>query len=192
MGRLIKIEAKPEQSKHLETATAIVGSISVDWVQQRGGEIYDGNSRIPTGVVSQLRRAHSINFYLTLPFPQTFGTPEEDADRRDLTINALFYNPHTESIEDPTKRGLLDLGLIPGHTPKIRTPLDPFTTFRDDPLRVVRAVRFAARFGERFELDPALIQAIQREEIRVSAFSPFFQLRLGRLAELDSFELGRT
>lgn len=97
---------------------------------------------------------------------QTFGTPTEDADRRDLTINALFYNPHTRLIEDPTKRGLSDLGLLPGSQPRIRTPLDPFNTFRDDPLRVVRAVRFAARFGRTFELDEGIVEAVGREEIR--------------------------
>jgi len=48
MGKLTKIEAKPEQSKHLETATANVCGLSVDWVQQRGQEVYSPGSRIPT------------------------------------------------------------------------------------------------------------------------------------------------
>lgn len=50
MGKLTKIEAKPEQSKHLETATAMVCDLSVDWVQQRGQEVYTEGSRIPTVV----------------------------------------------------------------------------------------------------------------------------------------------
>lgn len=54
MGRLTKIEAKPEQSKHLETATARVCNLSVDWVQQRGQEVYTTGSRIPTVVSSLL------------------------------------------------------------------------------------------------------------------------------------------
>ena len=58
--KITKIAARPEQSKHLETATAMVGSISVDWVQQRGGEIYDDNSRIPTGVVRRSRHFSRI------------------------------------------------------------------------------------------------------------------------------------
>ena len=51
---------------------------------------------------------------------QTLGTPKEDAARRDLTINALFYNINEDKIEDFTGKGLSDLeaGII-------RTPLDP-------------------------------------------------------------------
>ena len=100
-------------------------------------------------------------------FAQSFGSPLDDALRRDLTINALFYNLRTEVIEDQTNQGLADLGLLPGSTPTIRTPMPPFETFRDDPLRVVRAVRFAARFGREFVLDRELIKAVGREEIRV-------------------------
>jgi tRNA nucleotidyltransferase (CCA-adding enzyme) len=103
---------------------------------------------------------------------KVFGTPLEDAERRDLTINALFYNLQTRSIEDQTGKGLADLGKVPGVRPRIRTPLEPFQTFRDDPLRVIRAVRFAARFGREFELDQALIDAIGRPEIRDALRDP--------------------
>lgn len=69
------------------------------------------------------------------------GSPEEDALRRDLTINALFYNINEQKVEDFTGKGLEDLqnGII-------RTPLDPLQTFLDDPLRVLRTIRFACRF----------------------------------------------
>lgn len=90
-----------------------------------------------------------------------------------MTINALFYNLHSELVEDHTERGLLDLGLEDPSTRLIRTPLPPFQTFRDDPLRVVRAVRFASRFGDLgFQVDQELKDAIQREEIRVSLIHP--------------------
>ncbi|KAM0792883.1 hypothetical protein ACM66B_002645 [Microbotryomycetes sp. NB124-2] len=151
MGKLTKIDAKPDQSKHLETATATVCGLSVDWVQQRGQEMYTEGSRIPT---------------------VAFGTPLEDAERRDLTINALFYNLRTRSIEDQTGLGLADLGLVPGAQKQIRTPLEPFKTFHDDPLRVIRAVRFAARFGRDYILNEALVQAIGREEIRAALRDP--------------------
>lgn len=59
MGKLTKIDAKPEQSKHLETATAIVCGLSVDWVQQRGQEVYTSGSRIPT-VVSRNPTSHVV------------------------------------------------------------------------------------------------------------------------------------
>ncbi|KDE05858.1 hypothetical protein MVLG_03801 [Microbotryum lychnidis-dioicae p1A1 Lamole] len=170
MGRLTKIEAKPEQSKHLETATAKVCGLSVDWVQQRGQEVYTQGSRIPT---------------------VEFGTPLEDAERRDLTINALFYNLRTQQIEDQTQKGLADLGLVPGQPKRIRTPLESFRTFHDDPLRVIRAVRFAARFGDTFELDTALVEAIKRDEIRAALRDPkkISRERVG--IELDKMLMGK-
>ncbi|GAA5973317.1 hypothetical protein JCM11641_003069 [Rhodosporidiobolus odoratus] len=170
MGRLTAIEAKPEQSKHLETATARVCDLSVDWVQQRGQEVYTEGSRIPT---------------------VAFGSPLEDALRRDLTINALFLNLRTGQIEDQTGHGLSDLGFVPGQPRMIRTPLEPFQTFRDDPLRVVRAVRFAARFGREFELEKGMEEAIGREEIRQALLDPkkISRERVG--AELDKMLLGK-
>ncbi|GAA6047725.1 hypothetical protein JCM3770_001746 [Rhodotorula araucariae] len=170
MGRLTKIEAKPEQSKHLETATARVCDLSVDWVQQRGQEVYTEGSRIPT---------------------VAFGTPLEDAERRDLTINSLFYNLRTRAIEDQTGKGLADLGFVPGAPRKIRTPLEPVKTFHDDPLRVVRAVRFAARFGREYELDAEMEEAIKREEIKEALRNPHKISRERVGAELDKMLLGK-
>lgn len=88
-----------------------------------------------------------------------------------MTINALFYNLRTRSIEDQTGKGLADLGFVPGEPKRIRTPLEPVKTFHDDPLRVVRAVRFAARFGREYELDGEMETAIKREEIKVRLFA---------------------
>jgi len=118
---------------------------------------------------------------------QAFGTPLEDAERRDLTINALFYNLRTQQIEDQTSRGLSDLGLSPPNPKRIRTPLEPFQTFKDDPLRIVRAVRFAARFGRDFELDEEMVRAIEREEIRVRSQSSHSQDTSFRFQELIPF-----
>lgn len=146
-----KIERNPEKSKHLETATTKLYGLDIDFVNLRCEE-YADDSRIPT-----IR----------------FGTPEEDAFRRDATLNALFYNVMEDKIEDFTKRGLEDLkaGIL-------RTPLDPFETFKEDPLRVLRIIRFASRFG--FSIasqalntmkDPiihqALIHKISRERVGV-------------------------
>jgi poly(A) polymerase len=82
----------------------------------------------------------------------TFGTDEEDAFRRDFTINALFYDIATFSIIDYTG-GLDDLraGLI-------RSIGDPDERFREDPVRMQRAVAFAARLG--FRIDPPVLDAI--------------------------------
>ncbi|CDU25492.1 related to tRNA nucleotidyltransferase [Sporisorium scitamineum] len=131
MGRIGKIAVNPEQSKNLETATARVLGLSLDFVNLRK-ETYDPGSRIPT---------------------MTFGTPKEDAERRDITINSLLYNVHTRQVEDHTGLGLQDLasGLI-------RTPLPPLITLLDDPLRVLRCVRFSSRFA--YELHPTIIRCL--------------------------------
>jgi tRNA nucleotidyltransferase/poly(A) polymerase len=80
------------------------------------------------------------------------GGPEEDALRRDLTINALFYNVNTGDVEDFSGQGLADM-----RDGVIRTPLPALTTLLDDPLRVLRAVRFASRLD--FRMSPELTVA---------------------------------
>ena len=70
------------------------------------------------------------------------GTPLEDALRRDFTINSMFYNINERRLEDLTGRGLSDL-----NNQLIETPMDAHQTFIDDPLRILRGFRFAARLG---------------------------------------------
>ncbi|PYI33991.1 ATP :tRNA-specific tRNA nucleotidyltransferase [Aspergillus indologenus CBS 114.80] len=117
---LHKIEANPEKSKHLETVTTNIFGFDVDLVNLRK-ETYTADSRNPQ---------------------MEFGTAEEDALRRDATINALFYNLNESKVEDLTRRGLQDM-----QDRIIRTPLEPYQTFQDDPLRVLRLIRFASRLG---------------------------------------------
>ena len=93
----------------------------------------------------------------------TFGTPEEDAFRRDFTINALFYDIGTFSIIDYTG-GLEDL-----RHRLVRSIGDPSERFREDPVRMWRAVTMAARLE--FTIDEAIERAIDdhRREIARSA-----------------------
>jgi len=74
-----------------------------------------------------------------------FGTPEEDAVRRDFTVNALFYNVADFSIIDHVG-GMEDL-----RNGVIRTIGDPLVRFTEDPVRMIRAVRFAAMLGFNIE-----------------------------------------
>jgi len=83
----------------------------------------------------------------------TFGTPEEDAFRRDFTINSLFYDPATFQVIDYAG-GVPDL-----RSRLVRTIGDPQTRVREDPVRMLRAVRFAAKMG--FEIEPATRAAIE-------------------------------
>ncbi|GAA96769.1 hypothetical protein E5Q_03440 [Mixia osmundae IAM 14324] len=152
---IAKIEANPDQSKHLETAKTTLYGLEIDFVQLRSEE-YGSASRIPSEVV--------------------FGTPLQDALRRDITINTLFYNVHTRQVEDHTGKGLDDL-----RAGRIRTPLEPSQTFMDDPLRVLRCVRFGSRFG--YTLDPSIVAAVKTETIREAVRTRVSKERVG--IELD-------
>ncbi len=83
----------------------------------------------------------------------------------------MFFNLSTSQIEDFTSRGLQDLA-----EGFIRTPIDPVQTFLDDPLRVLRAVRFAGRF--RFRVDPALVEAASSSSVHVCILISFSFLEL--------------
>src|SRR6266511_1604713 len=93
----------------------------------------------------------------------TFGTPEEDAFRRDFTINALAYDIATFSVIDYIG-GLDDLraGIV-------RSIGDPDIRLREDPVRMIRAIALAARLD--FTIEPALLDAIRmhRHEIAKSS-----------------------
>jgi poly(A) polymerase len=93
-----------------------------------------------------------------------FGTPEEDAIRRDFTVNALFYNIADFSVIDYVG-GMEDLRLG-----MIRLIGDPMVRFTEDPVRMVRAVRFAALLG--FEIETATLQALLELRDRVALASP--------------------
>jgi poly(A) polymerase len=84
----------------------------------------------------------------------TFGTAEEDAFRRDFTVNSLFYDPRTFRVIDYVG-GVADL-----HARIIRIVGDPEVRMREDPVRMIRAVRFAAKLD--FEIEPATRFAIER------------------------------
>jgi len=157
------IAANPNQSKHLETATMKIFGLGVDFVNLRAEEQYLPNSRIP--VVKH------------------FGTPYEDAMRRDFTINSLFYNIQTRCIEDFSHRGIHDLkrGIIV-------TPLSPFMTFHDDPLRVLRAIRFAVRFE--FDLAEELRLAAQSRRVHESLICKVSRERVG--TELEGMLTGKA
>ncbi len=70
-----------------------------------------------------------------------FGSISDDASRRDLTINAMYYNPTDNSIHD-FANGMEDI-----ESRTIRIMGDPATRFREDPVRLLRVVRFAAKLG---------------------------------------------
>src|SRR5688500_2959606 len=94
----------------------------------------------------------------------TFGTPEEDAFRRDFTVNGMFYDIATFSVIDYVG-GLNDL-----KARVIRSIGDPNVRFVEDPVRMLRAVVMASRLE--FQLDPDVIAAIERHRQLIRDASP--------------------
>ena len=88
----------------------------------------------------------------------------DDILRRDFTINTLLENLHTGETLDLTGSGMEDI-----HAGIIRTPTEPATTFYDDPLRMLRAIRFAVRFE--FDIEKATYEAIVRDAARLAIIS---------------------
>jgi len=125
------------------------------------------------------------------------ATLEEDLRRRDFTVNTLLMD-FDGNVHDPLGRGLADLqGYV------LRTPAGPRQTFSDDPLRMLRAIRFAAQLG--FELAPDLLPAMRQmrerltspvvsveriaDELRKMLISERPQLALELLDDADLLEL---
>ena len=121
------------------TAQVIVPGHQVEFVSARA-ESYASDSRKP-----EVRPA----------------TLDEDLRRRDFTVNALLMD-FDGNVHDRLGRGLADL-----EARVLRTPADPLQTFSDDPLRMLRAIRFAAQLG--FELAPDIPPAMRQMQDRLSS-----------------------
>ncbi len=131
------IKQNPEKSKHLETASLNIYGHKIDFVNLRS-ESY-GDSRIPVMELSE--------------------DPKVDSERRDLTINSMFYNINNQQVEDYVG-GLQDLqNMI------LKTPLDPKKTFIDDPLRVMRVLRFYSKYPNA-QIDSQTLLAMKDPEVR--------------------------
>lgn len=113
-------------------------------VQTRSEKYTDKNSRNPS-------TAH--------------GSILQDCLRRDLTINALYYDIHEDKMLDICGRSLDDL-----HSRRIDTPSDPDDTYDDDPIRILRTVRFAARLG--WEVPARLLDSMSRHSSRLTIIKP--------------------
>ena len=123
--------------------------IEVSTFRQRAvdEEVTDLRSRRDLGDRTSARSAEGL-----ILRDNAYGTIDQDAFRRDFSVNALYYDPVTECVIDYVG-GLDDI-----RARKLRLLGDPVTRFREDPVRILRAVRFAAKLG--FEIDRATRAAI--------------------------------
>ena len=117
--------------------------VEIEAVQTRKEQYLDSNSRNPE---------------------TAFGSIEEDCIRRDLTINALYLNVSTSEVLDLTD-GMAD---IDNHVIRV-TNDSPDVVFIDDPLRILRVVRFASRFG--WDVEKNTFEAMKRNVDRLSIIS---------------------
>ncbi|HDR9505818.1 polynucleotide adenylyltransferase PcnB [Burkholderia cepacia] len=92
------------------------------------------------------RRTHAVDASGRVLRDNVWGEQHEDAARRDFTINAMYYDPSTQTVLD-YHDGMADM-----RARLLRMIGDPATRFREDPVRMLRVVRFAAKLG--FEIEP--------------------------------------
>jgi len=133
---------EPQLFTRFGTAMIRVAQTNIELITARK-ESYDSDSRKPH----------------TQP-----ATLLDDAYRRDFTVNSLLLNIHSGEILDLLNVGQQDLA-----NRVLRTPLNPVTTFHDDPLRMLRAVRFKFQLG--FDYAPDLPEALTNESHRLLIIS---------------------
>jgi poly(A) polymerase len=144
----IGTDARPNEIRRLFRNCFLIGR------RFRLAHIIFGRKVIETSTFRRQPEATESENGLYQTEDNTFGTPEEDARRRDFTVNGLFYDIKTFSVIDYVG-GLKDL-----EKRVLRCIGDPNIRFREDPVRMMRAVKFAARLG--FTIDRATWKAIAK------------------------------
>jgi poly(A) polymerase len=146
-------DARPEQIRKIFRNSRIIGR------RFRLVQVFFGSGKIVE--VSTFRSLNDSESSQVLEINNEYGTPAEDAWRRDLTINALFYNIADFSIVDYVG-GMMDL-----KNRIIRAVGNPDIRFHQDPVRILRAVRHAARTDFTIAPDTWQVVVRRRQEITV-------------------------
>ena len=137
-----KIASKPVVFEQFGTAIAIIGKHKIEFVMTRNESYRKGNRKPSTSP----------------------GTLKEDIYRRDFTINSLIMDIMTDEILDITGKGIKDL-----ENKIIRATSDPDFIFHDDPLRILRAIRFSNRLD--FKIESITAQAMKRDSFELTSIS---------------------
>ncbi|MGE3843665.1 MAG: polynucleotide adenylyltransferase PcnB, partial [Vicinamibacterales bacterium] len=153
IGRRFRLAHVKFGTKVIEVATFRRQASSLDTADD--GQMPPEATVDATSAESITRHVHRDN---------SFGTEEEDAFRRDFTVNALFYDIATFSVIDHVG-GIDDL-----RARLIRCIGDPRVRFVEDPVRMLRAIVLAARLD--FKIDPPVLQAIMEEKAQIVSASP--------------------
>lgn len=151
-------DARPQEIRHL-----LEGWADAIWTQgerfgtigaRRGGRHYEITTHRAESYSPDSRKPEVV-----------FGSDiQADLSRRDFTINAMALELPEMTLVDPFD-GIADLAAR-----RLATPVDPAISFRDDPLRMLRAARFMAAY--RLEPDPGLVEAVRKDHHRLSIVSP--------------------
>ena len=164
----VATDATPEQVKGLFRRAFIIGRrfriVHVVYGRGREHEVIEvstfraymdnaaaeqvaGNERTSKSELAGMK--HAVDSSGRVLRDNVWGPQEEDAVRRDFTINAMYYDPQTETVVD------YHGGLKDAKKRVLRMIGDPATRYREDPVRIIRAVRFAAKLSNLgFKLDP--------------------------------------
>lgn len=148
-------DARPNQIKRLFRRSIIVGRRFKLAIVLMGDRQYETATfrRDPDDTASLQEQAKS-GASLYQAHDNTYGTPKEDAYRRDFTVNALFWDPKSEKVIDYTG-GLPDL-----KKRILRSIGDPNLRFQEDPVRMLRAIRLSSRLG--FTIHEDSLRAIEK------------------------------
>lgn len=130
-----------EKTNDLMVGSVVINGVKIEFVPMRTESYPDPNSRKPVITTTQ--------------------DPREDVKRRDLTINSILYNIETGQIEDYVggKKDLL------GETIVLRTPDESYKTFMEDPLRMLRVLRFHSKYPNS-KIDPDIIKSMKDPSVQ--------------------------
>ncbi len=125
------------------------------YLDSSAAEQVDGNEKTAKGqLAAKGQTGHVVDASGRVLRDNVWGPQIEDAARRDFTINAMYYDPVSQVVVD------YHGGLVDAKARIIRMIGDPETRYREDPVRIIRVVRFAAKLG--FALDPATEAPVRR------------------------------